>query len=563
MAETVDTAEEPNWYRCYPPSVPYRITLDRDRSLADVLTDSCRLFGPQTAYSQMDARLTYSGLERQSRHLAAYFQHELELQKGERIALMMPNLLQYPIALFAALRAGLVVVNVNPLYTGRELSHQLTDSGARAIVIVENFAATLAEVIDQSAIDTVITTRMGDKLGVVQGTLTNLAVKYVKRLVPAFSLAGATTFNHALKQGHKHTFEPPQLTGSDLAFLQYTGGTTGLAKGAKLSHSNMVANLAQCSAWLAPWISRGQERIITALPLYHVFALTANCLVFLEQGGHNRLVANPRDIHGLVKVFRQHKPTAFTGVNTLFNALVNDSGFSQLDFRHLNLTLGGGAAVQKPVAEAWQRITGKVLIEAYGLTETAPAVCINRLDARGYTGKIGLPLPSTDISIRNDNGKPVAVNEAGELCVQGPQVMDNYWGYGADATEQFFTCDGFFRTGDIAVLDNDGALEIVDRKKDMINVSGFNVFPNEIEAVIADDTRVLEAGCVGVADAKSGEAIKAYVVKRDPDVTADHIVEFCRDRLTAYKVPHDIEFIDELPKSNVGKILRKELRGND
>jgi len=516
----------------------------------------------------MGAQLTYNRLQQKSIDLAAYFQQDLGLTQGDRIALMMPNLLQYPIALFAALRAGLVVVNVNPLYTSRELGHQLADSGARAIVIVENFAATLTRCLEDDsgdiAIKHIIITGIGDQLPLVKGLITGFVVKHVKRLVPAFSLHAPLSFNHALQRGagQRDNFQPPVLHGNDLAFLQYTGGTTGLAKGARLSHANMVANLCQCSAWLEPWVDRGKERIITALPLYHVFALTANCLVFLEQGGNNRLVTNPRDIPGLVKVFKQHQPTVFTGVNTLFNALVNNTEFAKLDFSYLRFTLGGGAAVQKPVAEVWQRITGTVLIEAYGLTEASPAVCINRLDAAGYTGKIGLPIPSTEVSIRDDDGQEMALGEPGELCVRGPQVMDYYWGHSADAANDIFTPDGFFRTGDIATLDVQGYLEIVDRKKDMIIVSGFNVYPNEIESIITEHDKVLETGCVGIPSSNTGEAVKAFVVKHDPSLTADELLAFCRERLTAYKIPKEIVFVDELPKSNVGKILRKELRSD-
>ncbi|NNC23438.1 AMP-binding protein [Salinisphaera sp. USBA-960] len=563
---TNEKAGEHISYRSYPPGVAHTISLDPRRTLVDVLLDSCEAFGPQVAYTHMNARLTYDGLERQTQALAAYFQQELGLVKGDRLALMMPNLLQYPIALFAALRAGLIVVNVNPLYTSRELGHQLTDSGARAIVIAENFAATLTRTLadndHDNAIEHVIMTRIGDQLPLASRVLTNFAVKHIKRMVPTYSLDAPITFRHAMKLGQRVSarFDPPELDGGDLAFLQYTGGTTGLAKGARLSHANMVANLRQASVWLEPWINRGQEHVITALPLYHVFALTANCLVFLEQGGNNRLVTNPRDIPGMVKVFKQHQPTVFTGVNTLFNALVNNPEFTRLDFSKLRLTLGGGASVQKPVADAWQQVTGTVLTEAYGLTETAPAVCVNRFDANGHTSKIGLPIPSTEVSIRDDDGHELGLNEPGELCVRGPQVMDNYWGYGADTANDIFTDDGYFRTGDIATLDDDGYLAIVDRKKDMINVSGFNVFPNEIESVIAEHAKVLEAGCIGIADAKSGEEVKAFVVKRDDSLTADELETFCRDRLTAYKVPRHIVFVDELPKSNVGKILRKELR---
>ncbi|MGN8160146.1 long-chain-fatty-acid--CoA ligase FadD [Salinisphaera sp. RV14] len=547
------------WLEQYPDGVPAEIQLDVNRTLVDVIEDSCREFGDAPAFSNMDVEMSYREIEAQSRHFAAYLQHDLGFAKGDRVAIMMPNLLQYPIVLFGILRAGMVAVNVNPLYTARELEHQLSDAGVRAIVIVENFAATLEKVVDKVPLETVITTQVGDCLPTIKRTLVNFVVKHVKRMVPAFQLPGAITLNTALSGGAKQSMKPVAVEPNDIAFLQYTGGTTGLAKGAILTHRNMVANIEQAQAWLDPWTEKGRELIITPLPLYHVFALTANCLVFLQQGGKNVLITNPRDIPALVKEFDKHRPTAFTGVNTLFNALVNNADFAKLDFSALKITLGGGAAVQKAVAEKWQKITGVALIEAYGLTEASPAVSINPLNLESYNGSIGLPIPSTDISIRNENGDEVEPGQPGELCVYGPQVMAGYWNKPEENDKTFFA-DGYLRTGDIAQFDDKGFLYIVDRKKDMILVSGFNVYPNEIEDVVASHPKVLEAACVGVEDEKSGEVVKVFVVKRDDSLTEDELIEFCRQELTGYKVPKQVVFLDELPKSNVGKILRKELR---
>ncbi|AWN14557.1 long-chain-fatty-acid--CoA ligase FadD [Salinisphaera sp. LB1] len=549
------------WLEQYPDGVPAEIQLDVKRTLVNVIEDSCREFGDAPAFSNMDVEMSYREIEAQSRHFAAYLQHDLGFSKGDRVAIMMPNLLQYPIVLFGILRAGMVAVNVNPLYTARELEHQLSDAGVRAIVIVENFAATLEKVVDKVPLETVITTQVGDCLPTIKRTLVNFVVKHVKRMVPAFKLPGAITLNTALSGGAKQSMKPVAVEPNDIAFLQYTGGTTGLAKGAILTHRNMVANIEQAQAWLDPWTEKGRELIITPLPLYHVFALTANCLVFLQQGGKNVLITNPRDIPALVKEFDKHRPTAFTGVNTLFNALVNNADFAKLDFSALKITLGGGAAVQKAVAEKWQKITGVPLIEAYGLTEASPAVSINPLNLESYNGSIGLPISSTDISIRNENGDEVEPGQPGELCVYGPQVMAGYWNKPEENDKTFFA-DGYLRTGDIAQFDDKGFLYIVDRKKDMILVSGFNVYPNEIEDVVASHPKVMEAACVGVEDEKSGEVVKVFVVKRDDSLTEDELIEFCRQELTGYKVPKQVVFLDELPKSNVGKILRKELRGS-
>jgi long-chain acyl-CoA synthetase len=469
----------------------------------------------------------------------------------------MPNCLQYVAALFGALRAGLVVVNVNPLYTARELEHQLSDSGAETIVIMENFAATLEKVYDSVPVRRVITTRLGDLLGGVKGPLVNFVVKRVKKMVPAWSLPDTVGFPQALARGGD--FRAPELSHEDLAFLQYTGGTTGPAKGAMLTHGNLVANLQQCHAWFEPTMESEDEVIITALPMYHVFALTVNTLIFFTLGGKNVLITNPRDMPGFVKELGKHPFSAITGVNTLFNGLLNTPGFEALDFSGLKLAMGGGMAVQKPVAEHWKRVTGVPIVEGYGLSETSPVATCNPLDLENFNHSIGLPVPGTEIVIRDDDNNDLPPGEPGELCVRGPQVMQGYWNK-PEANAEAFTPDGFFRTGDIARMDENGYFYIVDRKKDMILVSGFNVFPNEIEDVVAGHKEVLEAAAIGVPDEKSGEAIKLFVVKKNPDLDVDTVREYCREHLTGYKVPKHVEFIDEIPKSNVGKILRKELR---
>lgn len=547
------------WLKQYPKGVPEEIAATKDETLVDLIMGSCQAFADKPAFTNMGATLTYRELDERSAHFAAYLQHELGFAKGDRVAIMMPNLLQYPIALIGILRAGMVAVNVNPLYTARELEHQLSDAGARAIVIVENFAATLEKVVDKVPLEAVITTQIGDALPTAKRLLTNFVVKHVKRMVPAFKLPGAIAFNTVLADGAKQSMKPVKVAPDDIAFLQYTGGTTGLAKGAILLHRNMVANVSQAEAWLDPWTEKGNEVILTPLPLYHVFALMANCLMFMRQGGKNVLITNPRDIPALVKEFDTHKPTAFTGVNTLFNALVNNEAFAKLDFSRLKITLGGGAAVQKAVAEKWQKATGVALIEAYGLTETSPGVSINPLTLERYNGSIGLPLPSTDISIRDEAGNEVEAGEPGELCVSGPQVMAGYWNKPEENESTFFP-DGYLRTGDVARFDEQGFLYIVDRKKDMILVSGFNVYPNEVEDVVSAHPKVMEAACIGVDDERSGEVVKIFVVKADASLTEDELLAYCREELTGYKVPKHVAFIDELPKSNVGKILRKDLR---
>lgn len=547
------------WLKSYPPGVPTEIDLAAYQSVKDIIEQSCQQFRDLPAYSNMGATLTYADIDQYSYYFAAYLQKVAGIKKGDRVAIMMPNLLQYPIALFGVLRAGGVVVNVNPLYTPRELEHQLKDSGARAIIILENFAHTLEEVRAAVPVEAIITTRIGDMLPTFKRTLVNLVVKHVKKMVPPFSLPGANTFRHALSEGKWHSLNKVELSHDDIAFLQYTGGTTGVAKGAVLTNRNMVANMQQAHAWLAAQLNEGSEVIITALPLYHIFSLTANCLVFLKIGGQNVLITNPRDFPAFVKELGKHRFTAITGVNTLFNALLHAQGFDKLDFSSLKLTLGGGMAVQRAVAEHWKQVTGVPLLEAYGLTETSPAACINPLDLTDYNGSIGLPISSTEVEIRDDDGKPVPLGEVGEICIRGPQVMREYW-QRPDETAQVLIDDGFLRTGDMARMDEKGYVFIVDRKKDMINVSGFNVYPNEIESVAVMHPGILEAAAIGVPDEHSGEVVKLFVVKKDPNLTEADVIAHCKHELTGYKVPKHVEFRKELPKTNVGKILRRALR---
>ena len=547
------------WLREYPPGVPAEVDLNEFSSLKDILEKSCQRFSDLPAYSNMGVTLQYRDIDRLSRAFGAWLQQTLGLGKGERVALMMPNVLQYPVALFGVLRAGLIVVNVNPLYTPRELEHQLKDSGATVIVILENFAHTLQEVLDRTPVKTVITTQLGDLFPFPKRPLVNFVVKRVKKMVPAWSIPGAIPFRQVLSEGAGKTLADVPLDHEDLAFLQYTGGTTGVSKGAMLTHGNLVANLQQASAWLSPVSKPAEEIVITALPLYHIFSLTANCLTFMRVGGHNILITNPRDMPGFVKELSKVRFTGISGVNTLFNGLLHTPGFERLDFSALKLCLSGGMALQRAVAERWQQVTGVSLIEGYGLTETSPAVTFNPLTVIEYNGSIGLPFPSTDLSIRDDDGRELGIGEAGEICVRGPQVMRGYWNR-PEETAQVMTADGYLRTGDIGVMDERGYTRIVDRKKDMILVSGFNVYPNEIEDVVAHHPGVLEVAAVGVPNEKTGEAVKLVVVKKDPALTAETLIEYCRQNLTAYKVPHLVEFRTELPKTNVGKILRRLLR---
>lgn len=546
------------WLNRYPADVPAEIDPDRYQSLIDLFEQATARFADLPAFVNMGEVMTFRKLEERSRAFAAYLQRGLGLQKGDRVALMMPNLLQYPVALFGILRAGMTVVNVNPLYTPRELEHQLNDSGARAIVIVSNFAHTLEKVVAGTQVQHVILTRMGDQLSSAKGTLVNFVVKYVKRLVPKYHLPDAISFRRALHAGYRMQYVKPEVTREDLAFLQYTGGTTGVAKGAMLTHRNMLANLAQVHATYGTLFKPGKELVVTALPLYHIFALTMNCLLFMELGGQNLLITNPRDIPGLVKEMAKHPFTALTGVNTLFNALLNNKEFQQLDFSTLRLSAGGGMPVQHAVAERWVKLTGHYLLEGYGLTECAPLVSVNPHDIDYHSGSIGLPVPSTEVKLVDDDDREVLHGEPGELCVRGPQVMSGYW-QRQEATDEIIK-DGWLHTGDIAVMDEEGFLRIVDRKKDMILVSGFNVYPNEIEDVVMQHPAVQEVAAVGVPSTNSGEAVKIFVVRKDSALTADALITFCRRHLTGYKVPKQVEFRDELPKSNVGKILRRELR---
>lgn len=545
------------WLKNYAKGLAEEINADRSASLMHIFEESVSKYANKTAFINMGQSLTYSELDKQSRFFAACLQSR-GMKKGDAVAVMMPNLLQYPIALFGILRAGLVVVNVNPMYTNRELKHQLNDSGAKAIVIVENFAHTLAEVIQETPVETVITTQIGDLLPVPKRWLVNFVIKNVKKMVPDFSLPQAINFNAVLREGQRANYTRPELTGEDLAFLQYTGGTTGVSKGAMLTHRNMVGNLEQVSGLLELIIEEGNEMIVTALPLYHIFALTANCLTFLKYGCQNLLITNPRDMEGFVKELSKHPFTMLTGVNTLFNGLLNTTGFHELDFRRLKLSLGGGAAVQKPVAERWAEVTGVVLLEGYGLTECSPVVTVNPPDLEKYKGSIGIPLPSTEIRLLDDEGNEVAPGESGEMYVRGPQVMLGYLNR-PEATQEILQ-DGWLATGDVARCDDDGYFYIVDRKKDMILVSGFNVFPNEIEEVAAMMDEIVEAAAVGVPHEVSGEVVKLFVVSSDKTLKQENVIDHCRKHLTGYKVPKLVEFRDELPKTNVGKILRRELR---
>jgi len=553
------TSNDRPWLASYPKGIPAEIDPSRYRSVAALLDECCERFRHRPAFVNMGKAISYDELDRESAALASYFLNDLKLAKGDRVAIMLPNVLQYPIAIMAVLRAGLTLVNTNPLYTARELRHQLSDSGAAAIIVLENFACTLAEVIGETSCKHVIVTGLGDLLGFPKSAVTNFVVRKVKKLVPPYSLKGAVRFNEALRRGRRSKTPKPEINGDDIAFLQYTGGTTGVAKGAMLTHRNMVANMLQALAWIGPNMREGEEVVVTALPLYHIFALTANFLVFARVGGFNHLITNPRDMPGFVKTIKNIRFTALTGVNTLFAGLLNTPGFGEVDFSRLHLTLGGGMAVQRAVADRWKKATGCTLAEAYGLTETCPAVCINPLDIPEYNGSIGLPIPSTEISIQDDDGKPLPLGETGELCVRGPQVMKGYW-QRPDETAKVLAPDGWLRTGDIARIDEKGFVYIVDRKKDMILVSGFNVYPNEIEDVVAQQPGVLEVAAVGVPDEKSGEAVKIVIVRKDPALTADDIRAHCRANLTGYKQPKYIEFRDSLPKTNVGKILRRELR---
>lgn len=557
--DSVVNQERP-WLSSYPASVPAEIDLEEFPSIVSVLESSFEQFRDRSAYTNLGKTLSYDEVDNLSRQFAAYLLGELKLKKGDRVAIMMPNCLQYPIATFGILRAGLVVVNHNPLYTARELRHQLKDSGAKAIVVLDNFGRTVQEVLADTDITKVITTGLGDMLGFPKGAIVNFMLKHVKKMVPDYSIPDAIRFKDALTLGQRHALPPVAIEPGDIAFLQYTGGTTGVAKGAILTHRNLVANMQQAAAWISSTnLELGKEIIITAIPLYHIFALTANSLVFMKLGGLNYLITNPRDMPGFVKELSKVKFTAITGVNTLFNGLLNTPGFDKIDFSNLKLTLGGAMAVQRAVADRWKKTTGVTLVEAYGLTETSPAACINPLDLVEYNGAIGLPISSTDACVKDDDGRQLPVGEVGELCIKGPQVMKGYW-QRPEETANVIDNEGWLHTGDMAKMDEKGYFYIVDRKKDMILVSGFNVYPNEVEDVIALMPGVLEVAAVGVPDEKSGEAVKVVIVKKDPSLTVEQVKAHARENLTGYKHPKYVEFRTELPKTNVGKILRRELR---
>jgi long-chain acyl-CoA synthetase len=553
------------WLRNYPPGVPADVDVDQYASLVELLEDGCTKFANRNAYAFMDRHFTFAEVDRHSAAFGAWLQG-LGLVRGARVAIMMPNVVQYPIALAGVLRAGCVVVNVNPLYTPRELEHQLKDSGAEAIVILENFAATLQQVIAKTQVKHVVLASIGDMLGFPKGAIVNFALRRIKKLVPTFSLPGHVRFNDALDAGARRRLEKVTVGPQDVAFLQYTGGTTGVSKGATLTHRNLVANVLQLEAWVQPALtdtSRGpvpeQLVYVCALPLYHVFALTVNCLGAMRLGSLNVLIANPRDVAGFAREIGRYRFNVIPGVNTLFNALAENPDFQKLDFSSLRISNGGGMAVQRAVADKWLKLTGVPIIEGYGLSETSPVATSNPVTAREYNGSIGLPVPSTEIAILDDAGQPLPLGQPGEIAIRGPQVMAGYW-QRPDETAKVMTPDGFFKSGDVGIMDENGYTRIVDRKKDMIIVSGFNVYPNEVEGVVAMHPGVVECAAIGVPDEKSGEAVKVFVVRKDPALTEAALQEFCKANLTGYKKPKYIEFRDELPKTNVGKILRRELR---
>ena len=559
MGTTTSNAYEVKpWLQHYPDSVPHEINPDEYDNMLEFLRAGFTQYKNNIAFENLGKGMTYQEVDHLSRDFAAWLQFK-GFKKGDRIAVQMPNLLQFPVVVFGALRAGLTVVNTNPLYTPKEMRHQFRDSGAKGIVILSNFASQLDEVIKDTNIETVIVTDIGDLIGGLKGAIVNFVVKRVRKMVPKYSLPGHIRLKAALKEGRSKVYEPPQIDSSDLAFLQYTGGTTGVSKGACLSHRNILSNMMQIFAWIKPQMSEpGKEVIITALPMYHIFALTVNCLAFFGQGGRNVLITNPRDIPGFIKELKKHKFTVFTGVNTLFNALLNHPDIEGVDFSNLKLSLGGGMAVQDVVARKWEERTGCYLAEAYGLSEASPGVTANPLDGNHRIGYIGVPIPSTMVLLVDDDGKPVAQGEPGEVFVKGPQVMSGYWQKDEENKKVFK--DGWLCTGDIGIMTEDGFFKIVDRKKEMILVSGFNVFPNEVEGAIAEHDKVLEVGVIGIPHPKSGEVVKACVVKKDESLTKEEVIAWCKERLTGYKVPKEVEFRDELPKSNVGKILRRKLK---
>ena len=547
------------WLKNYPEGIPHDIDANQYSSIPDVLKQSIRDYPQHIAFSNFGTTLSFTELGEQSAQFAAYCQKELGLSKGDAVAIMLPNILQYPIALFGAQRAGLTVVNVDPMYTARELKHQLIDSGAKALVFLENFAATVEKVVDETQVQHLVRTQVGDRLDFPKSFLINAVLKYVKKMVPKHGLVQAVPFNDALTKGGTHSLEEVNLEHSDVAFLQYTGGTTGVSKGAILTHGNLVSNMLQANAWASTVLKRGQERMITALPLYHIFSLTANCLFMMSIGGENILITNPRDFAGFIKILKKEKFQAITGVNTLYRKMLDTPGFDEIDFSNLKISFAGGMAVTLDVAEDWKKVTGCTVVEAYGLTETSPAACINPLDLKEYNGMIGLPISSTYVKIIDPDGNDLGIDEAGELCIKGPQVTQGYWNL-PELKDTTFTQDGYFRTGDIAQINDEGYVKILDRMKDMILVSGFNVYPNEIEDVLSHHTKIVEAAAIGIDDETQGQAVKVFIVKSEPSLTEDEVRRYCKENFTGYKRPKEIEFMDELPKSNVGKILRKELR---
>lgn len=549
------------WLKSYPQGVPQEINPEKYKNISELFDESVKQYASNQAFVHMDVALTYKELDKLTDDFGAYLSNVVGLKKGDRIAIQMPNMLQFPIAMFGAIKAGLVVVNINPLYTPKEMKHQFNDSGAVAIVILTNFASNLEQIIKETNIKTVITTEIGDLFPGLKKHLVNLVVKYVKKMVPAYNLPGEIKFNTALKEGAKHKLVRPPVASADVAFLQYTGGTTGVSKGATLSHRNIISNMEQIFAWVGSAFIPGKEIIITALPLYHIFALTVNCLAIFKVGGKNILITNPRDMPAFMKDLKKYPFTVFTGVNTLFNGLMNQPDFKEIDFSTLRMSLGGGMAVQDVVAVRWKELTGSDLLEAYGLSETSPGLTANPVDGSHKLGYIGLPIPSTEVVIADDEGKFLPAGERGEIWAKGPQVMSGYWNK-ADETANVFQ-DGWFKTGDIGVMDEQGFFKIVDRKKEMVLVSGFNVYPSEVENVIASHPKVLEVGVIGVPDDRSTEAVKAFIVKKDDSLTADEIIAYCKENLTAYKCPKHVAFKTELPKTNVGKILRRALKEED
>jgi long-chain acyl-CoA synthetase len=550
------------WYKNYQPGVPNVIDPNQFSSVNDLMEQTFHKFASHPAFTNMGKTLTYADIDRMSYQFACYLQNDLKLARGDRVAVMLPNILQYPVVFFGILRAGMIVVNCNPLYKPRELEHQLKDSGSKAIVIVANYATTLETILSKTDVKHTIVTEIGDLFGFPKKYIVNAVVKYVKKMVPDFNLPNPITFSHALRMGSTTSLSKPVMKSGDVALLQYTGGTTGVSKGAMLTHGNVIANMIQLKAWIQFLLRDGEEIVIAALPFYHIFSLTVNCLMFTSIGAHNIVITDPRDMKGFIAELRKWKFSIVPGVNTLFNGLLNQEDFRALDFSHLKISIGGGMAVQRAVAERWKEVTKTALIEGYGLTETSPVAAVTPLNELEFSGYIGLPISSTEIAIKDDAGNDVSLGDVGEICIRGPQVMKGYWNR-PDETAKVMTADGYFRSGDMGYMNEGGFTKIVDRKKDMILVSGFNVYPNEIEDVIMANPKVLEVAAIGVPNEHSGEAVKVFIVKKDPSLTAEDVIKYCKKDLTGYKVPKYVEFRSELPKSNVGKILRKDLRDQE